>query len=297
MKNKVLVKIYGRDYLLATDESQGYSDRLADILNDKLRRIMHEKSELSRLDGAMLVALEALDESQKNSKSIDNIRSQIKQYVDASDKAKADLARVQADSKQELDKKDKEIAALSDKCKKLEEEGRLAVQNASRIAAGTNLYMDKSNKQTEQIRELSTRLTASEGEKATLNAAMKRVENEKAVLDSAMRRLENEKKSLGEQNKALDAKNKELEAANKKLVSENTSLNDAIDKYEKGSSLFMDKADSLENENNTLKERIRQLERENAFLKEKAAQLEAEKRPANRVTLTPGAGQLNKGSK
>ena len=200
MKNKVLVKIYGRDYLLATEESQAYSDRLADMLNDKLRKVMHEKSELSRLDGAMLVALEALDEAQKNAKSIDNIRSQIKQYVDTSDKAKSDLERVRSESAQLVALKDKENEELKAKCKKLEEEGRLAVQNASRIAAGTNLYMDKSNKQTEQLRELSTRLTTSEGEKATLSAAMKRVENEKTVLDNAMRKLEDEKKQLTQRN-------------------------------------------------------------------------------------------------
>lgn len=270
MKNKVLVKIYGRDYLLATEESQGYSDRLADMLNEKLRKAMTGKSELSRLDGAMLVALEALDEAYKNRKSIDNIRGQIKDYVEAADKAKAELETVKRFCDEQLEKSAKEKAALEARCKKLEEEGRIAVQNASKIAAGTNLYMDKSNKQTEQIRELSTKLTTIEAEKATMNAAMKRVENEKAVLDGAMRKLENENKSL----------------------------NEAIDKYEKGSAVFMDKADKLEKDNNDLKERLKQFERENAFLKEKVNQLEAEKAPAakqaSRVTLA-GINQSNSG--
>ena len=274
MKNKVLVKIYGRDYLLATEESQGYSDRLADMLNEKLRKAMTGKSELSRLDGAMLVALEALDEAYKNRKSIDNIRGQIKDYVEAADKAKAELETVKKFCDEQLEKSAKEKAALEARCKKLEEEGRIAVQNASKIAAGTNLYMDKSNKQTEQIRELSTKLTTIEAEKATMNAAMKRVENEKAVLDGAMRKLE----------------------------SENKSLNEAIDKYEKGSAIFMDKADKLESENNNLKESAKQLERENAFLKEKINQLESEKTPvkqASRVTLAgiTQQNQQNKGNK
>ena len=121
MKNKVLVKIYGRDYLLATEESQAYSDRLADMLNDKLRKVMHEKSELSRLDGAMLVALEALDEAQKNAKSIDNIRSQIKQYVDTSDKAKSDLERVRSESAQLVALKDKENEELKEIEKAMDE--------------------------------------------------------------------------------------------------------------------------------------------------------------------------------
>lgn len=274
MKNNVLVRIYGREYLLATEESQGYSEKLADMLNDKLQKIMAGKSELSRLDGAMLVALEALDDAYKNRKSIDNIRGQIKDYVEAADKAKAELEAVKKDCAEKLANSDRQIKELEARCKKLEEEGRIAVQNASKIAAGTNLYMDKSNKQTEQIRELSTKLTTAEAEKATMNAAMKRVENEKAVLDSAMRKLENENKSL----------------------------NAAIDKYEKGSAVFMDKADKLESENNNLKESARQLERENAFLKEKINQLEAEKPPvkqASRVTLAglSQPNQQNKGNK
>ncbi len=270
MKNKVLVKIYGRDYLLATEESQGYSDRLADMLNEKLRKAMNGKSELSRLDGAMLVALEAIDEAYKNRSSIDNIRGQIKDYVEAADKAKAELEAVKKYCDEQLEKAAKEKAELEAKCRKLEEEGRIAVQNASKIAAGTNLYMDKSNKQTEQIRELSTKLTTAEAEKATMNAAMKRIENEKAVLDGAMRKLE----------------------------SENKSLNATIDQYEKGSAVFMDKADKLEKDNNNLKESLKQFERENAFLKEKINQLEAEKapaaKPASRVTLA-GINQSNSG--
>ena len=269
MKNKVLVKIYGRDYLLATDESQGYSDRLADTLNEKLMKMMKGKSELSRLDAAMLVALEAIDEAYKNHKSIDNIRGQIKDYVEAADKAKAELERVKKESAEAVAKAEAERQALEVKCKKLEEEGRIAVQNASKIAAGTNLYMDKSNKQTEQIRELNTKLTTIEAEKATMNATVKRVENEKAVLDGALRKLENENKSL----------------------------NETIDKYEQGSSLLMDKTDKLEAENNNLKESLKQAERENAFLKEKVNQLEAEKAPAakpSKVTLA-GITQANSG--
>ena len=274
MKNKVLVKIYGRDYLLATEESQGYSDRLADTLNEKLRKVMNGKSELSRLDGAMLVALEAIDEAYKNHKSIDNIRGQINSYVEAADKARAELEKVKKETAEALAKAEEEKKALEERCKTLEEQGRIAVQNASKIAAGTNLYMDKSNKQTEQIRELNTRLTTIEAEKATMNAAMKRIENEKTVLDGAMRKLE----------------------------SENKSLNEAIDKYEQGSALFMDKADKLESENNTLKESLKQAERENAFLKEKVSQLEAEKAPTakqpSRVTLAGITSQNNgKGNK
>ena len=149
MKNNVLVRIYGRDYLLATEESQGYSERLADMLNERLMKTMKGKSELSRLDGAMLVALQAIDEAYKNSKSIDNIRGQIKDYVEAADKAKAELEAVKKDCAEKLAAADKKVAELEARCKKLEEEGRIAVQNASKIAAGTNLYMDKSNKQTE----------------------------------------------------------------------------------------------------------------------------------------------------
>ena len=272
MKNNVLVKIYGRDYLLATEETQGYSDRLADMLNEKLRKVMNGKSELSRLDGAMLVALEAIDEAYKNHKSIDNIRGQINSYVEAADKARAELERVKKESAEAAAKAQAEKKALEDKCARLEEASRLAVQNASEISAGTKLYMDKSNKQTEQIRELNTRITTIEAEKATMTATMKRIDNEKAILDKEMTKLKNENKSL----------------------------NEAIDKYEKGSSLFMDKADKLESENNNLKESIKRYERENAFLKEKINQLEAEKapaaKPANRVTLA-GISSQNQGNK
>ena len=92
MKNVVNVHLAGRSYNLNSTESEEYTQKLARELNRRLSAITNASANLSALDGALLCALDCLDELTKANNNIENIRNQIKDYVDD-----AGEARIQAD--------------------------------------------------------------------------------------------------------------------------------------------------------------------------------------------------------
>ncbi len=88
MKNEVNVKIFNREYRLMTDETKEYTDRLATELNRKMAELLQGTSTLSATDASAIICLECYDELVKARQSIENIRSQIKGYVDEASFAK-----------------------------------------------------------------------------------------------------------------------------------------------------------------------------------------------------------------
>ena len=95
MKNKLKVNIYNRTYNLLSEESQEYTNKLALVINSKIKGMMKAIPSLSVQDAAVLTALDCLDELSKANQNIENIRTQIKDYVDD-----AGRARSQADEAQ-----------------------------------------------------------------------------------------------------------------------------------------------------------------------------------------------------
>ncbi|WP_124100291.1 cell division protein ZapA [Ruminococcus sp. Marseille-P6503] len=114
MKNEVTVKIFNREFRLLTDETKEYTDRLASELNRKMAELIKAKPTLSLQDAAALICLECCDELTKARQSIENIRSQIKDYVDD-----AGEARTAADEAQ------KELRTLRERVAQLEKEVKL----------------------------------------------------------------------------------------------------------------------------------------------------------------------------
>lgn len=97
--NKVKVTICGREFSLRTDDSQSYMTGLAKKVDTAIAEMMSSSANLNMQSAAILTALSAYDELQKANDSIDNIRSQIKEYVDDAGKARAERDRaVKAES-------------------------------------------------------------------------------------------------------------------------------------------------------------------------------------------------------
>lgn len=87
MNNVVKVRIYGKEYILSTEETEVYAQKLAAVLNQKLEKVTIGASSMSKLDAAVLVALDCVDEAFKASTNIENIRTQIKKYADEASSA------------------------------------------------------------------------------------------------------------------------------------------------------------------------------------------------------------------
>lgn len=97
--NKVKVTICGKEFSLRTDDSQSYMTGLAKKVDAAIAEMMSSSANLPVQSAAILTALAAYDELQKANDSIDNIRSQIKEYVDDAGKARTERDRaVKAES-------------------------------------------------------------------------------------------------------------------------------------------------------------------------------------------------------
>ena len=92
--NKIKVNICGKEYSLKTAENASYVLNLAAELEKKINDMVDSGNGISIQTAAILIALSAMDDVRKANESVDNIRTQIKQYVDEA--AKAMLERDEA---------------------------------------------------------------------------------------------------------------------------------------------------------------------------------------------------------
>lgn len=107
-ENKVKITICGKEYSLQTDERPAYVQQLAGRLDHKITEMMENNDTLSLSSAAILVGLTLMDDSYKTSSDMDNIRGEIRNYVE-----EAGMARAEADSlRRELEEREREIEAL-----------------------------------------------------------------------------------------------------------------------------------------------------------------------------------------
>lgn len=107
-KNKVQVKIGGATYTIVTEDDSQYVEDLADFLNSEIRSICNANPSLSMTQAAVLVALDQTDACRKASASADNLRVQIKDYLEESARAKMEVEV----ARREVERLNREIADL-----------------------------------------------------------------------------------------------------------------------------------------------------------------------------------------
>ncbi len=92
--NKVTLNIAGSDYVIASDENAAYLQELGAKVDKEMRELL-ENSRISTTMAAVLTALNNADLAQKASDAADNLRAQMKGYLDDNNRARteADNAR------------------------------------------------------------------------------------------------------------------------------------------------------------------------------------------------------------
>ena len=81
-KNRVRLNICGADYTITTEDDPKYVMALGDELDAALTKTLRENNRLSVTQAAILAALEYADMYKKAEISADNLRSQIKEYLE-----------------------------------------------------------------------------------------------------------------------------------------------------------------------------------------------------------------------
>ena len=91
MENRITVTICGTDYTLMAEESPSYMQKVAALVDGKMNELM-TAGHLRRMDAAVLAAVNIADDMLKQQGSTENLRSQLKGYLDEANRAKAELS-------------------------------------------------------------------------------------------------------------------------------------------------------------------------------------------------------------
>ena len=108
--NKIKLEICGASYVIATTDTEEYVLGLAEKLDADMTQIMTNNPSASIATAAVITALGYLDELKKSTSGADNMRAQIKDYLE--DAAKAKLSAEEA--RREVERLRREIGYLKE---------------------------------------------------------------------------------------------------------------------------------------------------------------------------------------
>ncbi len=122
-KNKVSIKINGKEYVVMGGESEEYMHEIAKHIDKKITEIAMSSSQLNLQTVTILAAINLTDDYFKSIEAADNLRLQVAQYIDDVSKERGELNTLKAENERfkdqlqryqiELAKKDAEIQSLS----------------------------------------------------------------------------------------------------------------------------------------------------------------------------------------
>ena len=93
MENRVVVTICGEDYTFVAEESTSYMQKVGSYVGDKMTEILNG-AKVGRTDAAVLTAANIADELFKSQAAAEQLRGQIKGYLDEAGKAQAEVSEL-----------------------------------------------------------------------------------------------------------------------------------------------------------------------------------------------------------
>ena len=110
MEYSVSVSICGMQYTFLSEENPSYMEKVAALVDVKMEEIL-SGGRINQMDAAILTAVNLADEMIKQQGNAENLRAQLKGYLDEANKAKAELS----ESKREIFKLQQQIQKLEKK--------------------------------------------------------------------------------------------------------------------------------------------------------------------------------------
>ena len=92
MANKVTMNICGQEYTLVADESAAYMEKVGALVDERMRQVL-DALHVSQTDAAVL-AVNLADELLKNQAAAENLRRQVKNYLDEATQAKNEASEL-----------------------------------------------------------------------------------------------------------------------------------------------------------------------------------------------------------
>ena len=106
--NKIKIEIAGASYTVATSEQEGYVRDLAKEMSEDIERLMTRNPALSMNDALVLCSIAYLSEYKKEAANSDHIRSQLKEYLGDTARARMEVD----EANRRADKLAKEVEEL-----------------------------------------------------------------------------------------------------------------------------------------------------------------------------------------
>ena len=107
MANRVVITICGEEYTFVAEESASYMQKVGTYVGDKMFEILNS-AKVGRTDAAILTAANIADELFKAQAAAEQLRAQIKGYLDEAGKAQAEVSELKREifrMQQRLDQK------------------------------------------------------------------------------------------------------------------------------------------------------------------------------------------------
>lgn len=92
--NKIKIYLSGKEYTIQTDETVSYVKQLAEALDAKIETFMQQNQAISVTSACMLVALGLMDDCIKAASDKDNLRKQVIDYLEESNKARSEISEL-----------------------------------------------------------------------------------------------------------------------------------------------------------------------------------------------------------
>ena len=93
MDHRVTVTICGNEYTFLAEEDSAYVEKVAAYVDQRLTDIL-ESTKAGRTDAAVLTAANIADELFKAQEIAENLRSQLKEYLDEASKSKNEISEL-----------------------------------------------------------------------------------------------------------------------------------------------------------------------------------------------------------
>ena len=109
MENRVTINICGEEYTFVAQEAPSYMQRVGTYVDEKMNEVL-QSAHVGRLDAAVLTAANIADELFKAQAAAEQLRSQIKGYLDEASKAQSEVSELKREIfrlQQRLDNRNK----------------------------------------------------------------------------------------------------------------------------------------------------------------------------------------------
>ena len=93
MANRINVSICDQEYTLVAEEEAAYMQKVSASVDGKMRQII-DTTHTSRCDAAVLTAVNLADELYKAQESLENLRRQVKTYLDEANAARNEVSEL-----------------------------------------------------------------------------------------------------------------------------------------------------------------------------------------------------------